>query len=912
MSLNFSDTHTITALSSLILKQSGQHPAYHEILDEIKGDLSGTPRHKMLTIYITPERQLIYANKRFADLLGYNQEDMVGRDVENFIWRNDDNLYPDWNRTLIPILSNNNIDCARGKHIAKTAEEQSIFFELIYFAYRDVNGQLLFIKGLLQDITSSVIATEKLISEKEKIENILKCGSLGYWVFDTDDRTLSISGNYEALIEYKVSEITDSLAFFRERIHIEDRKSTFILKDESCADDNASVVEFRFLTKSGKYKWLLSKVIGIEYDKKTKHKIVSGIIIDIDNNKKAKLKIREKERKIIQNEESLRRIYQSLPIGIIIYDSQGNYVESNDELLHIFGYQTKKEISKVNLLKLNRHISSLIQNYEYSIDIGYDIQDKTVYPDYTLAPKTQSIRYINIRIISLLDTTGYVNLDNANGLEQEDVDSNKENETGFLLVATDTSILRKAELDLRCNERELKEKNINLSKAKEKAQESDRLKSAFLANVSHEIRTPLNAIIGFSELIATTEDKEEKDLYFEIVKANNDLLLNLINDILDLSKIESGRIELKNTPVNIDRLCTELTEAAKLRGKEGVKIIQKLPEHLISKTENKINYIRQTVLISDRSRISQIYTNLINNAIKNTSKGVIAISYNIVEVNNLHEIIRTMDLEEAESSYNSQIMLACTVSDTGTGIPENKLEEIFNRFTKLDENQNGFGLGLAILKSLVEQMKGYILVKSKVGIGSDFTVLLPYITPEDNTEIWHDIGQISIEELRYNRGEHLSLNLEPAQKKQEKEKLIEIFEKINIKLSNENTEEDYTMGDKMLDILVAEDIDFNYMLVKAIIGKKHNLVRAKTGLEAVELFKKQPFHLILMDMKMPEMDGITATRLIREINQQIPIIAVTAYAFDTDKQIALEAGCNSYIVKPIDPKILIAEIERYA
>lgn len=119
------------------------------------------------------------------------------------------------------------------------------------------------------------------------------------------------------------------------------------------------------------------------------------------------------------------------------------------------------------------------------------------------------------------------------------------------------------------------------------------------------------------------------------------------------------------------------------------------------------------------------------------------------------------------------------------------------------------------------------------------------------------------------------------------------------------------MEETLLNILVAEDIDFNYMLVKAILGKKYNLTRAKTGIEAIDLFSKNKFNLILMDMKMPEMDGITATRTIREIDNTIPIIAVTAYAFDTDKQIALEAGCNSYIVKPIDAKILLDEIDKH-
>ncbi|MEG2849694.1 MAG: response regulator, partial [Bacteroidales bacterium] len=256
----------------------------------------------------------------------------------------------------------------------------------------------------------------------------------------------------------------------------------------------------------------------------------------------------------------------------------------------------------------------------------------------------------------------------------------------------------------------------------------------------------------------------------------------------------------------------------------------------------------------------------------------------------------------------TKVMIACSVYDTGCGIPENKIGEIFNRFTKLNDNQSGFGLGLAIIKSLVEQMGGHIIVKSKIGEGSEFTVILPYNTSKGEPECWYNIENISVEELRKSFGENNVNHLG----KDNNNQFIEKNKKINIKSSDENFAEDKNMGEKMLDILVAEDIDFNYMLVKAIIGKKYNLYRAKTGVEAVDLFDKQKFDVILMDMKMPEMDGITATRIIREKDKIIPIIAVTAYAFDTDKQIALDAGCNSYIVKPIDPKILIAEIERYA
>lgn len=912
--------------------------SYGEIADEIRRDAEDKRRHDMGIAYITPDRKIIYANKKLSALLGLPPEEFIGRDVDMFIYTH--HSFPDWNQTLIPLLTGNDLDMIRGKHIMKTIDEQPVFFDILYLAYRDKSNNLEFIKGIFQDVTHAVQVTEKLVSERQKTENILHSGSLGYWVYDAPNNHITWSGNYQAITEYPAEEMETIASRFKQMIHPEDLSNSYFVWDKSRFEGYRAGIEFRIRTKSGKYKWILSKVVSIEEDISGNKKIVSGIHIDIDSYKRAALKVREKERQIIQNEENLRKIYKSLPIGIVLYNCNGDYMESNEELLHIFGLQSKKEVDKTNLLEVNPRIKSFIQHYDYSVDIGYDLKEKRIYEDYTYAPKTPHTRYINIRIISLLDTEGYVHLDNQRKGGDMYWSGNKtEAETGYLLVATDNTILRRSELDLKMNELELKEKNIILSKAKEKAQESDRLKSAFLANVSHEIRTPLNAIIGFSELIATSEDEKEKDVYFEIVKTNNDLLLSLINDILDLSKIESGRIDLKNIPVNIDKVCKELVEISRLRAKEGVEIIYKYPEHALTKQEGNAFFVREAMIFADKNRVTQIYTNLISNALKNTASGTIAVYYNLAAVSEEDKLVRTLSLEDIEKLYapeqgaiclrkntddKTRIMVACSVSDTGIGIPESKQQEIFDRFTKLNDTQSGFGLGLAITRSLAEQMGGFITVTSQVGKGSEFTVFLPYNPPATENGLhqqWAGID-MPLTQLREASGEK---NAFSPEKKGEiatdmnlmipelsDNSLIENFEKLNIKLPKVNIEEDNYMADQMLDILVAEDIDFNYMLVKAIIGKKHNLFRAKTGLEAVELFNKQKFNLILMDMKMPEMDGITATRLIRERDTKIPIIAVTAYAFDTDKQIALEAGCNTYIVKPIDPKILISEIEKYA
>lgn len=381
---------------------------------------------------------------------------------------------------------------------------------------------------------------------------------------------------------------------------------------------------------------------------------------------------------------------------------------------------------------------------------------------------------------------------------------------------------------------ERKDNELNLIETRKKAEESDKLKSAFLANVSHEIRTPLNAIIGFSEIIANTENDEEKNYYLDIIKTNNSLLLNLINDILDLSKIESGRIDFNYNQVNVTELCRELCDIHQLRAHSGVKVQFDNPSAQL------------LFLYTDRNRLLQIFSNLINNAIKNTSSGSITVSY-----------------------------LTCgdhvkfSVEDTGRGMPKDKHRLIFNRFEKLDANAQGFGLGLPICKSILEKMGGIIFFESEPGSGTKFTFTLPYQdqVPEEQT------------------GKAADTSATPSTPS--------------------------CAGKKEITILVAEDIDGNYQLLQAILSKKYRLIRAVNGLEAIALFTENQPDIILMDMKMPELDGIEATKVIRECSPEIPIIALTAFAYDSDREIALAAGCNDFVTKPVDSKKLKMLIEKY-
>ena len=228
-----------------------------------------------------------------------------------------------------------------------------------------------------------------------------------------------------------------------------------------------------------------------------------------------------------------------------------------------------------------------------------------------------------------------------------------------------------------------------LTDAKEKAEESDRLKSAFLANMSHEIRTPLNAIIGFSSLLPHIEDAEERNHYISLINHNNELLLNIINDVLDLSKIEAGHIELAPVWCNLSDLIDESCTECQPNVPEGVTLKKRYPA-----TPNRIK--------QDPMRIKQVLSNLISNALKNTVQGYVEISY---------------ETTPSETRIS--------VSDTGRGIPEEKLGIIFERFEKTDAFIQGAGLGLPICRSIMEHMNGTIEVTSTVNKGSTFTVVFP-------------------------------------------------------------------------------------------------------------------------------------------------------------------------------------------
>ncbi len=380
-----------------------------------------------------------------------------------------------------------------------------------------------------------------------------------------------------------------------------------------------------------------------------------------------------------------------------------------------------------------------------------------------------------------------------------------------------------------------------LVEARKKAEESDKLKSAFLSNMSHEIRTPMNSIIGFSELLSKPGSFDKnKEKYLQFIINSGKSLLNLINDIIDISKIEAGQLKVKPRKVQLNPIMNETY----------------LSHYQINDMKNKPFELRMKKAVesdefnieTDPFRFKQILNNLIGNAMKFTEKGYIEFGY----------------------KFRGQDELLFYVKDTGVGMPQDKLDVIFKRFGQIDQkddkNQSGTGLGLTISKRLTELLGGEMWVESVEGEGSTFYFTLPY-DPELNTA-----------------------------------------DEYGASLSGD--------GDQSLEgktILVAEDEDMNVAYLQEVFADtKANILWARNGQEAVDAAKENPnIDLILMDIKMPVMNGYDATKAIREFNKDVVIIAQTAYALTGEKEKTIAVGCNYYITKPIEVTLLMNTIQGF-
>ena len=380
-----------------------------------------------------------------------------------------------------------------------------------------------------------------------------------------------------------------------------------------------------------------------------------------------------------------------------------------------------------------------------------------------------------------------------------------------------------------------------LVEARRRAEESDKLKSAFLANMSHEIRTPMNSIIGFSELLTKPGSFDKnKEKYLSFIINSGKSLLNLINDIIDISKIEAGQLKVKPRIVQLNPIMNEIYISQYQINDMKNKPFELKMQKAVETDDFNIN--------TDPFRFKQILNNLIGNAMKFTKQGFIEFGY----------------------KFSGPDKLLFYVKDTGVGMPKDKLDVIFKRFGQIeqkdDKNQTGTGLGLTISKKLAELLGGEMWVESEEGVGSTFFFTMPY-DPELNTADEYGAS------------------------------------------SDGNSEA--SLEGKV--ILVAEDEDMNVAYMQEVLAEtKATILWARNGQEAVDAMKAHPeIDLVLMDIKMPVMNGYDATAKIREFNKDVIIIAQTAYALTGEKEKTIAAGCNYYITKPIEINVLLNTLKGF-
>lgn len=529
---------------------------------------------------------------------------------------------------------------------------------------------------------------------------------------------------------------------------------------------------------------------------------------NIKKSKLAELALRESERKF-------RTLFETMAQGVVYQDADGHIIEANPAAQKILGLsldQMQHRKSTDPRWRAIHEDGSQFGGEDHPASVA--LRTGEVVKDVVMGvfhPELESYKWIIISAIPQM--------------REDDI-------IPYQVFTTFTDIT-----ELKQTQQTLQLQNLELKSAKEKAEESDRLKSAFMANMSHEIRTPMNGILGFADLLKSPNlSGESQQKYIEIIEMSGKRMLDIINDLIDISKIESGQVEIYREKVDIPELMDELFEFFKPEARK--KEIELRKEVRLSSNSR--------VIESDRTKLAQIITNLIKNALKFTGfNGNITIG-----------------------CYQENSVIHFFVRDNGPGIRKELHTKIFDRFRQGDvsktEIHEGVGLGLSITKALVEMLGGTINVDSEPGKGSEFFFTIPFV---ENTDPGIHSSDV-----------HPDLSTFPC-----------------------------------VNILIAEDDQPSYLLLKEILKQNNiNSYHVNNGKDAVDMLKTHSdINLVLMDVKMPVMDGLTATQEIKKLKSEVPIIAQSAFVNETDIQNAIEAGCNDYISKPIKISALLNKIAEY-
>ncbi len=710
-------------------------------------------------------------------------------------------------------------------------------------------GEVIGLAGISRDITEQKLAEEALLRSEEKFKDLVTL--LPEVVFETDASGKITFVNLKGfdLMGYKQSDIAQGMTVF-DVISEEDRERAVLAFNKLRRGREIKGNEYRVITKSGKKISVLVFTNSMFSD----HRFVGirGVMVDITRRKMAEKQEKEYQTKLLflsntaldflglPNEADIFRfigskLHEFISDAFIIVS---HFDETDHQLKLAYHSLSQEQTRKIDaLLGDPLRLTGIELSEEGILDLRRSSEHLRSFGggilDTTFGQISPSTAHRIEDIIQAKNVYGMALMRAGKLYGSVLIISSREELQDRPFIET---FLYQASIAL--HRRQLEQE---LMEAKVRAEESDMLKTAFLANMSHEIRTPMNGILGLAQLL--NKDKlagEERKEYLAMINSNGKLLMNLVNDIIDISKIESNQVELNETEFSVnvmmnDLLCFIQSEKM-VKNKEAVEL------RMVPALSDKEAYI-----VSDQAKLRQVLTNLIGNAVKFTQEGVIQFGYSVEGPN-----------------------LKFYVSDTGIGIPRDKLKIIFDRFIQADQSMTrafgGSGLGLAISKGFVECMGGEIWAESEPGQGATFFFLIPY-KPVASASITAEEQKRDPESFRW---------------------------------------ED-------LSILVVEDNYVSFKLLEITLRKTGvGILHADNGQDAIDMVAKHPeIDLVLMDIQLPVINGYDATVEIKKIRPELPVIAQTANAMDDDRMKCLNAGCSDYITKPIVIDKLYAVINDY-
>ena len=648
--------------------------------------------------------------------------------------------------------------------------------------------------GTIQDITKRKHFEQELVQSEERFRNAILSSPIPIMVHDEEGNVIILSEGWNHFSGYQIEDIPTIKDWTKKAYGERSEEIENTIKRIFEEKKSVMTGESEITTKKGdKRIWNFHRTpLGASGGKN----LMLTMAPDVTQRIRMKKELEESER-------SYRQLFENhTAVKFLIDPDDGTIVKANQAASDFYGWNIE-ELEKMNIGDIN-----ILSQEEIRKALDYARNNFRVYFEFKHRLANGQIKDVEVFSSKI----------EYNGKE--------------LLHSIVHDVTEKKRL------------MSELIEAKERAEESDHLKSAFVANMSHEIRTPLNGIIGFTNLLTSEKNlsEEEKQRFSQIINKSTEGLLKIINDILDISRLETGKTVFEKKVFDVGKTLSSLqlifSEKLKEAEKENVKLIYR-------------EFPQKVFINSDETRFIQVFSNLLDNAIRFTHKGII--EFGIAEIN--YEQVEFYTL------------------DTGIGIQKDKQQLVFESFTQADSGMTrsygGTGLGLTIVKKLVELMGGEIILESEQGKGSRFSFKLSCLDPDP---------ELKEDTIR------------------EDNNLISMSNEINTKTK----------------ILVVEDDEISRIYFKKILSKHYkNLFFAETGEQALNLYKTESPDIILLDLGLPDINGLDLTKKIRENDWKVKIIAQTAYAMSSDKHKALQAGCNDYITKPVETGLLLKKLISY-